>query len=41
MDLGAELDTLIQLHAEYHKGNVGLSDKDFKDMLIKLIERTK
>ena len=41
MDFDKELDTLIELHAQYHKGNKGLSDKDFKEMLIKLIERVK
>lgn len=41
MDFDGLLDELIQLHAEYHNGKPGLSDKDFKEMLIKLIERNK
>jgi hypothetical protein len=41
MDFDADLDELIQLHADYHTGKSGLSDKDFKEMLIKLIERNK
>lgn len=41
MDFDGLLDELIKMHAEYHKGNRGLSDKDFKEMLIKLIERNK
>jgi hypothetical protein len=34
-----QLDYLIQLHADYHSGKQGLSDKDFKEELIKLIRR--
>jgi hypothetical protein len=34
------LDDLIKAHADYHTGNSGLSDKDFKELLLKLIERT-
>ena len=34
------LDDLIQSHADYHTGKRGLNDKDFKELLLKLIERT-
>lgn len=37
MTLSEELDELIKLHAEYHMGRQGLSDYDFKELLIKLI----
>lgn len=38
MDLGTELDDLIQLHANYHSGKQGLNDKAFKELLLQLIE---
>ena len=33
------LDDLIKAHADYHSGKTGLSDKDFKELLMKLIGR--
>lgn len=41
MSFGEQLDELIQLHADYHNGKPGLSSKDFKELLIKLIEGKK
>lgn len=34
-----QLDYLIKLHADYHSGKQGLSDKDFKSELITLMRR--
>ena len=32
------LDTAIQLHSNFHMGKPGLSDKDFKDTIMKLMK---
>lgn len=32
------LDHAIKLHAEYHMGRKGLSDKDFKETILQLIK---
>lgn len=41
MDLDETLDFMIKLHADYHSGKPGLSDKDFKESIKELINKLK
>lgn len=37
MNLDEALDYTIKLHADYHNGKSGLSDKDFKDAILQIM----